>query len=65
MMCLILDLHHNLQITDATILDKQNVHKTLYRLWEDEYIDLEVCCIISTKIFHRACVVISHFFSWS
>jgi DNA-directed RNA polymerase III subunit RPC3 len=29
------------EITDATILDKQNVHKTLYRLWEDEYIDLE------------------------
>ncbi|GJM93572.1 hypothetical protein PR202_ga10137 [Eleusine coracana subsp. coracana] len=29
------------QITDMTILDKQNVHRTLYKLWQDEYIDLE------------------------
>ncbi|XP_062206504.1 uncharacterized protein LOC133908477 isoform X2 [Phragmites australis] len=29
------------EITDATILDKQIAHGTLYRLWKDEYIDSE------------------------
>nr|CAB3477937.1 unnamed protein product [Digitaria exilis] len=28
-------------ITDRTILDKQVVHETLYKLWKDEYIDSE------------------------
>lgn len=40
--CVMLDFHHNLQITDRTILDKQVVHETLYKLWKDEYIDSEV-----------------------
>ncbi|TVU35529.1 hypothetical protein EJB05_17425 [Eragrostis curvula] len=30
------------QITDMTILDKLKVHETLYKLWQDEYIDSEV-----------------------
>ena len=61
-----LDFHHNLQITDRTILDKQVVHETLYKLWKDEYIDSEVCCInrthsissldkLSTSSFLRFC----------
>jgi len=29
------------EITDKTILDKQIVHETLYKLWKDEYIDSE------------------------
>ncbi|PUZ55358.1 hypothetical protein GQ55_5G205600 [Panicum hallii var. hallii] len=29
------------EITDRTILDKQIVHETLYKLWKDEYIDSE------------------------
>nr|CAB3473890.1 unnamed protein product [Digitaria exilis] len=29
------------EITDRTILDKQVVHETLYKLWKDEYIDSE------------------------
>lgn len=29
------------EITDSTILDKQIVHETLYKLWKDEYIDSE------------------------
>ncbi|KAJ1284779.1 hypothetical protein BS78_03G231300 [Paspalum vaginatum] len=29
------------EITDRTILDKQVVHGTLYKLWKDEYIDSE------------------------
>ncbi|XP_039848475.1 uncharacterized protein LOC120707611 isoform X2 [Panicum virgatum] len=31
----------NDEITDRTILDKQIVHETLYKLWKDEYIDSE------------------------
>jgi hypothetical protein len=46
-----LDFHHNFQITDRTILDKQVVHETLYKLWKDEYIDSEVCCIDRTQHF--------------
>jgi len=64
--CVMLDFHHNLQITDRTILDKQVVHETLYKLWKDEYIDSEVCCInrthsissldkLSTSSFLRFC----------
>lgn len=49
--CVMLDFHHNLQITDRTILDKQVVHETLYKLWKDEYIDSEVCCIDRTQHF--------------
>ncbi|XP_039815778.1 uncharacterized protein LOC120678585 isoform X2 [Panicum virgatum] len=30
------------EITDKTILDKQIVHETLYKLWKDEYIDSEI-----------------------
>jgi len=48
--CMMLDFHRNLQITDRTILDKQIVHETLYKLWKDEYIDSEVCCINSTHV---------------
>ncbi|CAO2171006.1 unnamed protein product [Urochloa humidicola] len=29
------------EITDRTILDKEVVHKTLYKLWKDDYIDSE------------------------
>jgi hypothetical protein len=49
--CVMLDFHHNFQITDRTILDKQVVHETLYKLWKDEYIDSEVCCIDRTQHF--------------
>lgn len=34
------------KIIDTTILDKQIVHGTMYKLWKDKYIDTEVCCII-------------------
>ena len=57
-----LDFHRNLQITDKTILDKQIVHETLYKLWKDEYIDSEVCSINST---HVAFLASTNFFVYS
>jgi len=60
--CMMLDFHWNLQITDKTILDKQIVHETLYKLWKDEYIDSEVCSINST---HVAFLASTNFFVYS
>lgn len=51
-----LDFHHNLQITDRAILDKQVVHETLYKLWKDEYIDSEVCCINQSHLSFFFCL---------
>jgi len=60
--CMMLDFHRNLQITDRTILDKQIIHETLYKLWKDEYIDSEVCSINST---HVAFLASTNFFVYS
>jgi DNA-directed RNA polymerase III subunit RPC3 len=38
------------KIIDTTILDKQIVHGTLYKLWKDDYIDTEVCYIIYREV---------------
>ena len=38
-----------MQITEATILDKQIVHSTLYKLWNDGHIDTEVCLLVSIR----------------
>jgi hypothetical protein len=47
--CTRLTLFANMQIIDTTILDKQIVHSTLYKLWKDDYIDTEVSLIISSE----------------
>jgi hypothetical protein len=44
-----LTLIANVQIIDTTILDKQIVHSTLYKLWKDDYADSEVCLISSSE----------------
>ena len=45
------------QIIDTTILDKQIVHSTLYKLWNDGYIDTE-------KIASAAGTGYAQFFAW-
>jgi len=46
------------EITDRTILDKQIVHETLYKLWKDEYIDSERVPSAASGTGN------SHFFVW-